>query len=122
MNKEEKSQLEEGLQREIQVNDAQRIRLVTKGRFARHAARCFSSWSRCFKKSKRKQKENRNPRTENGEGKMLFSDFYCPYAGMTTIILLKNTVLHPYQKSGYIMIEYQVVREKKNEICQRREQ
>lgn len=69
MNKEEENQ--EGLQTEIQVNDAQRIGFVAKARFVRHAARCLASWSRCFKKAKRKQKENRNQRTENREGKML---------------------------------------------------
>lgn len=66
MNKEEENQ--EGLQTEIQVNDAQRIGFVAKARFVRHAARCLTSWSRCFKKSKRKQNENRNQRTENREG------------------------------------------------------
>ena len=75
MNKEEKSQTKEVIQTEVQVNDAQRKGPVT--RFVRHAARCYSAWLRCVKKSKRKQKENRNQRTENGEGKMPFY-FYCP--------------------------------------------
>ena len=73
MNREEKGQTKEGLQTEIDVNDEQRMGLVTKERFVRHAGRCLISWSRCFKKSKRKQKENRNQRTENGEGKALFN-------------------------------------------------
>lgn len=38
--------------------------------------------------------------------------------------MVKNIVLHPYPKSDYIMIEYQMKRErnKKNEISQRRDQ
>lgn len=78
MNKEGENQPKEGLKTEIQVNDAKRKGLVTKERFVRHAARCYNSWSRCFKKSRRKQKETRNQRTENGEGKYMPSYFYCP--------------------------------------------
>lgn len=76
MNKQGESQPKEGLPAEIQVNDAQHKGIVTNGRFVRHAARCLSPWSRCFKKSKRKPKEDRNQRTENGGGKILVS-FYC---------------------------------------------
>lgn len=68
MNKQGDSQ---PMQLDIHLNDVERKGIVTKERFVRHAARCSPVLLRCFKKSKRKQKGERNQTNENG-GKMLF--------------------------------------------------
>jgi len=63
MNKQADSQ---PIQLDIHLNDVERKEIVAKERFVRHAARCSPVWPRCFKKSKRKQKGERNQTNEHG--------------------------------------------------------